>query len=205
MCMSKLTWAAPTVVGTDNVVKLGTKKLKHPTKWQVGYKLFTVRPPDSIRSDRPDKTLITFTNYHYEATKSYQAIEIDPTHVFKASGIGSIYPGDHNGGSYVPGFHIFTTPVAARYYRHGYTLCEVRYRKVNALGEHAVHTDYPVDCVIAQEMRIVGPYTEPLPELSPKAKAVASRSSRKQKKINAKRKKHLRARGADVQSIARYF
>jgi len=150
MCMSKVTWQCKSMSNT-----------RSKDKWQKGYKIFFVGEKGET---------IKFPYYGFRSSLSFTAIEektVILNRIYKADktttsgGTGWIEVQDVK---YMTGFHIFPQAIQTKLYSAWYKMenhmiFEVEYRKVSALGEHKVNTKYPVDCVIAQEMRVLRPLT----------------------------------------------
>lgn len=144
MCLKNVTWRA--------------KKFKNPRsrdKWQVGYKIFEVNR-DLIYSPFYNLDGTRRKNHHDSRT----SLEIGK--VYKNKVLNTLFCNiyDNNSESYLSGFHIFPEKMAAKLFSglnqdYNRNIFEVKYRKVTAIGEHCVSTSYPVDCIIAQEMKIV--------------------------------------------------
>lgn len=151
MCLSKLTWKA--------------KSPSNPRckdKWVVGYKVFEKKSNYNYHTQESGSD-----TYHFPYKDLHEVVldkVLKAVNPFTKANKEITISGNN---SYPPGFHIFTVPIAAKFYStrpHGrnWTIFKVEYRKVIAQGEHTTMTNYTADCVVAKEMRIIGPYTEPI-------------------------------------------
>lgn len=141
MCLKTVTWQAKSMSNT-----------RSKDKWQKGYKLLVVEH---------DKIYSPFYNLNGEDCRYVNKQELFLHRLYKnksnqAISTSSMISSDF----YKAGYHIFPVAIAARlfgglYSEYNKNIFEVEYRKVSSIGTHKVHTTYPVDCVIAQEMRII--------------------------------------------------
>ena len=130
MCLSTVTWQAKSNSNT-----------RSKDKWSVGYKIFEI-----------DKDKIKFPYFGMTYDNS---VIIGKTYKANQKTIYTI-----NKITYKSGFHIFPVAISCKLFfnindEKYSNIFEVKYRKVTAIGTHAVHTKYPVDCIIAQEMRVI--------------------------------------------------
>lgn len=164
MCMSTVTWQAESV-----------KKAKSPTKWLKGYKFFTGRK--TYNWDTKEEAIDMKYYFPFYNLNDSNGGEVPLDTVLKAQTTRKRYSGKIEAimirarkdnvsavtAEYLSGFHIFPSKMASHLYiQNGYSkfLFEVEYRKVTAEGTHSIHTDYPADCVIAQEMRVLRKLTD---------------------------------------------
>lgn len=146
MCLRTVTWQAE-----------NKKNWKQPVKWQVGYKVFKrYKYDEGLETER---TEILFPHFH-EPFEFNKVLKAKPEKIMRYNGVDK---------DYMSGFHIFPTAVAASLYlpkfrTTDYLYMKVEYRKVSATGTHDIYTDYPTDCIIAQEMKVIGEVTEPIQE-----------------------------------------
>jgi len=172
MCLLSVTWS-----------ELKPAKFRNKVIWQTGYKVF--RYSQEYENNDPTKPYDNYNFTHQGCKTKWELDTILKAKNKKATYLGvdeerewqrkkKKYPRlkhpqmdeiiryDREDWNYIVGFHIFTVPISAQLYisteslRH-YKMFEVKYRKVNAIGTHTVLTMYPVDCVVAQEMKIIKP------------------------------------------------
>jgi hypothetical protein len=142
--MSKVTWRI--VEG---------KKPQSPYKWRKGYKVFE---QFDHHADGSVTTVTRFPHQHYnQLGNQADYVSVPLNEVLKAK------PGKiptHNS-EYPAGFHVFPSPMAAALYqprRDSFKVFDVEYRKIVAQGEHNLFTKFPTDCVVALELRVIGPH-----------------------------------------------
>jgi hypothetical protein len=139
MCLRTITWQSK-----------NNNSNKSKVKWQTGYKVFNVNL-DKIYSPFYNLEGMKIISYITEKELSIGIIYKNKSKNEICAYLDSKY--------YKTGFHIFPVAMAAKLFSGSYTryrnIFEVQYRKVTCIGDHSVHTSYPVDCVIAQEMKIV--------------------------------------------------
>lgn len=150
MCMSTVTWQAKSASNP-----------RCPTKWRKGYKVLEVRD-----------TGITFPYFDTHSQIVLMSVLKAKTKTFRLGNFNEkeskvdLTICARNGGSYLAGFHIFPIKKASSLYkldsrlRSCHRIFEVEYRRVTAEGTHSIHTMYPADCVIAQEMRVIRQLTD---------------------------------------------
>jgi hypothetical protein len=124
-------------------------KPQSPVKWQRGYKVLDV---SLGKIQFPHQPLIIKTK---ELTTAKYDIELNKVYTSTIRWEMRIGPGL----GYTPGFHIFPVRMAAKLYtavnQNIRRIFEVQYRRVTCEGTHGVLTNYPVDCVIAHQMRVL--------------------------------------------------
>lgn len=136
MCMNKVTWQAKSNSNT-----------RSKDKWSKGYKVFDILG---------DNIMLPFYNLKGSQYSPKENLTLHTIYKNKSRSL-IVY---NSSTQYSAGFHIFPVAISpvlftALHNMYNRNVFEVEYRKVSAIGEHKVHTKYPVDCVIAQEMRII--------------------------------------------------